>query len=81
MKYLLVLGLVAVAFWVWRNNRQNAKKESQKTPPAAPSASRAVEPQAMLQCSVCGVHLPAAEALAGSKGSYCSVAHRKQLEG
>jgi uncharacterized protein len=81
MKYLLVLAVVAVAFWVWRNNRQNAKGESKKPPSAHPSKSTAVQPQPMLQCAACGVHLPAADALAGRKGSYCSAAHQKQLEG
>jgi uncharacterized protein len=76
MKYLLVLAVVAVAFWVWRNNRQSAKVESKKPPPAH---SNAVQP--MLQCAACGVHLPASDALVGRKGSYCSAAHQKQLEG
>jgi uncharacterized protein len=79
-KYLLVLAIVAVAFWVWRNNRQNTKAESKKTP-APSSKSTAVQPQPMLQCAACGVHLPAADALVGRKGSYCSAAHQKQLEG
>jgi uncharacterized protein len=80
MKYLLVFAVLAVAFWVWRNNRQNAKVEAKKSPPADPSSSTAMQPQAMLQCAVCGVHLPAADAVVGRKGSYCSAAHRQQLE-
>jgi uncharacterized protein len=80
MKYLLVLAVLAVAFWVWRKNRQNAKAESKKTPPADPGSSAVMQPQAMLQCAVCGVHLPAADAVVGRKGSYCSTSHRQQLE-
>ncbi|MGA8515192.1 MAG: PP0621 family protein [Burkholderiaceae bacterium] len=80
MKYLLVIAVLAVAFWVWRNNRKNVKAGSKKTPPVDPGNGTALQPQAMLQCAVCGVHLPAADAVVGSKGSYCSSAHRKQLE-
>ncbi len=79
-KYLLVLAVVAVAFWVWRNNRQNAKVQSKKSP-APPSQSTAVQTQSMVQCAACGVHLPVPDALLGRKGSYCSAAHQKQLEG
>jgi uncharacterized protein len=70
MKYLLVLAVVAVAFWVWRNNRQTTKADK-KVPPTK-------EP--MLQCATCGVHLPAADAITGRRGSYCSPAHQQQLE-
>jgi uncharacterized protein len=80
MKYLLVFAVIAVAFWVWRNNRKSAKAQVQKAPPAPSSNSTAVQPQAMLQCAVCGVHLPAADTVVGRKGSYCSSEHRKQLE-
>jgi uncharacterized protein len=81
MKYLLVLAVVAVAFWVWRNNRQSAKVESTKAARKPASQGTLAEPQPMLQCAACGVHLPAGEALVGRQGSYCSAAHRAQLEG
>jgi uncharacterized protein len=80
MKYLLVLAVVAVAFWVWRNNRQTAKADK-KVPPAQDQSTKLARPQPMLQCAACGVHLPVADAIAGRKGSYCSAAHHKQLEG
>jgi uncharacterized protein len=77
MKYLTVLAVLVVAFWLWRSNRRDA---APKVPPKKPS-SQVDEPQAMLQCAACGVHLPSDDALRGKQGSYCSAAHLKQLEG
>jgi uncharacterized protein len=76
MKYLTVLAVLAVAFWFWRSNRRDA---APKVPPQKPSGN--ATPQAMLQCAACGVHLPSDDALQGKRGSYCSAAHLKQLEG
>jgi uncharacterized protein len=77
MKYLTVLAVLAVAFWIWRANRRAAPP---KVPKQKPS-DHVMVPQAMLQCAACGVHLPSDDALRGKKGSYCSAAHLKKLEG
>jgi uncharacterized protein len=74
MKYLLVIAVVAIAFWLWRKGRQRLHAGKTETPPAAPPA---VTPQAMARCAHCGLHLPAADALAGERGVYCSAAHRQ----
>ena len=81
MKYLLVVAVVAVAFWFWRNNRQNAKVQQKKSPPVPTKASSTGPPQPMLQCAACGVHLPATDAVVGKRGSYCTSAHLSQREG
>jgi uncharacterized protein len=81
MKYLLVVAVVAVAFWLWRNNRQNAKVQQEKPAPAPSKAPRTGPPQAMLQCAACGVHLPATDAVVGKRGSYCTSAHLSLREG
>ena len=85
MKYLLVVAVIAVAFWVWRNNRLQNKEDAANASAKA-STKKTVQdtlaqPQPMLQCVACGVHLPAGEALTGRQGSYCSAAHRAKLEG
>ena len=78
MKYLLVIVLVAVVFWLWRHNRQ-AEKRAAAAPRQQPGAPAAATE--MVACSVCQVHLPKSEALIGQDGIYCSEAHRRQAAG
>jgi uncharacterized protein len=79
MKYLLVLVVVLVGFWSWRNRRV----DDDQNPPAAPKQrpGPSALPQTMVRCNHCGLHLPLQEALKGRKGQYCSVQHRQLLEG
>lgn len=78
MKYLLVLAVVGVAFWLWRNNRRaEAAERAAQRPPAPPPA----KPVTMVACRVCGTHLPQNEAVPGNQGVYCSAEHRQRLEG
>ena len=71
MKYLLVLAVVMVALWVWRNNRRVDRQERPAAPPPLPL------PQDMVRCPVCSVHLPRTDALAGPDGRlYCCQEHR-----
>jgi uncharacterized protein len=81
MKYLLVVAVMAVAFWLWRNNRQSAKVQQKKSAPAKSNATGIGPPQPMLQCAACGVHLPATDAVVGKRGSYCTSAHLSLREG
>jgi uncharacterized protein len=73
MKYLLVLAIVLIAVWLWRNNR---RAERQQPPPSAAQPPLAA-PQDMVRCPVCSVHLPRTDALAGPDGRlYCCQEHR-----
>ena len=78
MKYLLVIVLVAVVFWLWRHNRQAEKRAASATRQRSGSPTATTE---MVACSVCQVHLPKSEALIGQDGIYCSEAHRRQAAG
>jgi uncharacterized protein len=71
MKFLLVVAVLVVAFWVWRNNRRRQ---------AAPPPTRRL-PEPMVACAQCGTHLPDKEAVKSAQGTYCSEAHRRQHEG
>lgn len=78
MKFLLVTLVVAVAIWIWRRNRQ---EELDAAPPRKPPGRPAVKgPQPMVRCAHCGLHLPAADAVAGRHGIYCSDRHRSAAE-
>lgn len=77
MKYLLVLVVVFVAFYIWRNNR--IADRSQARPPTPPEAPRL--PVVMVACQQCGTHLPLSETVKGALGPYCSPDHRRLKEG
>lgn len=75
MKYLLVLAVLAVAFYVWLANRRDAPGAA---PPPKPG-TKPGKPQDMVQCAACSVHLPRGDALSGPDGAvYCSEEHRRR---
>ncbi|MGE0348279.1 PP0621 family protein [Hydrogenophaga sp.] len=78
MKYLLVLAVVIVAFYVWRNNRLGDQSEAARKAP--PQPGRPKVPTVMVACRQCGTHLPENEAVQGRQGVYCSAEHRRLLE-
>lgn len=79
MKYLLVLLLVFVVFWLWSNNRRIEKKQADDARrPRQPGPDNALTE--IVACDICQVHLPRFEALIGNKGVYCSDAHRRQAD-
>jgi uncharacterized protein len=79
MKYLIVALVVGLAFWIWRKNRSEATRSVDQPQPQETKV-RHTQPQLMITCSVCGVHLPKADAVTGQHGSYCSAAHRQEKE-
>jgi len=69
MKYLLVALVVIIAIGIWRNNR---RKDA--TPPPKP---RLHQPEDMVTCAHCGLHLPASDAITSpDRTHYCSTEHR-----
>jgi uncharacterized protein len=68
MKYLIVVLVVAVVLWLLLRSKGER--------PAARAAPGKALPEAMLQCSHCGIHLPRAEALLDERGAFCTEAHR-----
>jgi len=80
MKFLVLLLVLVVAYMFWRNARLEDKRGgSGAAQPKAPPAGR---PDEMVQCPVCSVHLPRADAVAGANGLlYCSPEHRHSAGG
>lgn len=73
MKFLLLLAILVVAYLLWR------KARGRDEPPAA---GRPPQPQDMVRCPVCSVHLPRGDAVAGADGLlYCSQEHRLRAGG
>ena len=84
MKFLILLLVIVVVGWLTMGRRRKPPEGSKAEPrPAAPGSPKAAtktaqpEPQAMLACVHCGVHLPQAEAMKDAAGRpFCSEAHR-----
>ena len=74
MKFLLVLAVLLVAFWIWRNNRQSDNSAER------PARREPGQPLPMIACDHCGTHLPEGEAVKGTDGRYCCHEHRRQHE-
>lgn len=83
LKYAVVILVVLLGFWLWRKNREDSADAQDELPssPKKKSVTQSTQPQIMLSCAVCGVHLPQSDALVGKRGSYCSAAHHQQREG
>lgn len=74
MKFLLVLAVVLIGFYVWRSGRAQRVKPPRDAAGAAPGL---VE---MVQCAHCGVHCGRDEAVVGKAGTYCTAQHRSLSE-
>jgi uncharacterized protein len=76
MKYLVILVVVLVVFWYWRRAaREETAVKRQPEPNRVPQ-------QEMVQCPICHVHLPRADALPGPGGQlYCCAEHRGRADG
>lgn len=72
MKWLLILVLVLGAVWWLRRERPRNTQTDRPKPTQPPTAS-----PAMVDCAVCGVHLPFTEAVQEGAHRYCCTEHRQ----
>lgn len=71
MKYLLVALVVIIAVGIWRSNRRKAATPAPKPRP------KLQQPEDMVTCAHCGVHLPSSDAITSpDRTPYCSTDHR-----
>jgi uncharacterized protein len=71
---LLFIVVVAALIWFRFNAARQVRREDRS---ARPRRSRDGAPERMVACAICGLHLPANEAVADAAGrNYCGVAHR-----
>jgi uncharacterized protein len=69
MKYLVLVLVIAIVGWFLLRARP-------RTGTAASMPEGVLQPQEVVACSHCGVHLPRDEAVADPRGVFCSQAHR-----
>ncbi|AVS60906.1 hypothetical protein C8241_03560 [Paracidovorax avenae] len=71
MKYLVLLLVLAVAFWLWRGGARRGQVAGTE------ARARLAKPQDMVPCAHCGVHVPAPQALAHGGHTYCGPEHQR----
>jgi uncharacterized protein len=74
MKFILLAFVIVLGVWLWRSSRPTLPR--QRPPPAETQT----KPLDMVSCAFCAVHLPAADAIQGKKGVYCSADHLARAE-
>ena len=75
MKFVLFVLALLLLLWLIKGSI------TRRMPPPPPRGGPAGgEPQPMVACAQCGVHLPRHEALPGRGGVFCGEAHRAEYE-
>ena len=79
MKYLIVLALLAYLYFAWRKQRRARPGNSARSAESERKSETGTEPQEMVCCDRCGLHLPRNESLTdGRGGMFCCAQHREQ---
>lgn len=81
MKYLIVLVVILIVFWLWRSGRNALDASRREAGRGAAARKNAPAQLEMVRCPVCGVHLPEAEAVRADATYYCSIEHLNQARG
>ena len=67
MKYLLLISIALVLWWVWKKRSDQPQRD---VPPAVKA------PESIVACAYCGVLHPLSESRIEGAKQYCSEAHR-----
>lgn len=74
MKFVLFVVAVVALLWLVKGT------VARRMPPPSARRGNPDEPQPMVVCAQCGLHLPRNEALPGRGGVFCGEAHRADFE-
>lgn len=77
MKYLLVLLVVGIGLWLAAKRLRGPQPPGRRPADRSTAAADRRRAQTMVECAHCGLHLPAADALAEGSRLYCCDAHRR----
>jgi len=72
MKYLFWIGLFFAIYWFLRNKKIRNSSNS-----STPETRRPREPEQMVTCAHCGVHLPISESITAKGLHFCSTNHQQ----
>lgn len=70
-RLLLLVAIIAAAFWLWR-------RFTQPTAPRSNKPTDRTTPTPMVRCEQCGTHVPRDLALVKDERWFCSQAHLEQ---
>jgi len=77
----LFLFAGAGLFYFWLKGKKQARFNQEKAiKPQGNKAQTLIEPEIMVQCQYCKVHLPKPASIAQAERFYCSIAHRNALD-
>ena len=75
-KFLLLIAVFIIAYLVIQHSARRREAGEQRPQPK-PGKS---QPENMVRCGVCGVHLPRSESLTSGSDYYCSEEHLRLAE-
>ena len=79
IKWLLLFA-GAVAFYLWIKGKKQVKLNTDQAAKIKAERSKVVEPEVIVQCHHCSVHLPKSEAVMQEARYYCSQEHLDSLD-
>ncbi|WP_245640602.1 1,6-anhydro-N-acetylmuramyl-L-alanine amidase AmpD [Polynucleobacter sinensis] len=77
IKWLLLFAGAAF-FYLWLKGKKRVKLDAERAPKE--KQTQILEPEVMVQCQHCSVHLPQSEAIAKENRFYCSEQHLQTLD-
>ncbi|MFM8899956.1 MAG: PP0621 family protein [Burkholderiales bacterium] len=85
MKYLVMLLVALLAWWLWRGLFRNRVSDDKPAPglggaASTASANSANAQETMVACAFCQLHLPRSEAVWSGPTPFCTPAHQQQHE-
>ncbi|WP_256441752.1 1,6-anhydro-N-acetylmuramyl-L-alanine amidase AmpD [Polynucleobacter sp. AP-Nino-20-G2] len=79
IKWLFLFSLAAI-FYLWLKGKKQVQFDSEQANKASAKQAKIPDPEVMVQCQYCSVHLPKSDAIAREKCFYCSQAHLQSLD-
>ncbi|MGB0722060.1 MAG: PP0621 family protein [Gammaproteobacteria bacterium] len=80
LRALIILALIGLAYWWFKNrfltHRDTPPTDRHQAPPTDPD-----DPERMVKCRVCGLHVPQSRAISRDGRFYCGTEHLEQDQG
>jgi len=79
IKWLLLFAGAGI-FYLWLKGKKQAKLNTDQAAKIKAQQTKAAEPETIVQCHYCSVHLPKSEAITQEERFYCSQEHLQSLD-